>query len=188
MPSLRSTVASALAAPALLLCLTTPAAAAQAGTVKDGTYYIKDAASGRCLAGTRLETCGVDGTEWVLRNHGDGTVQFVRPGPTSRCLSMPRTPGYPAPVRMDACGSAVDQGRASTDAAADDAGASADAASAVPQGRAARADRWRIEGWPDGPVTVAHAYPPAGRLVVQGSAVRVSNNSSAMWVFQPVGA
>ncbi|MBP0456005.1 RICIN domain-containing protein [Streptomyces montanisoli] len=198
MPSVRSAVASALAAPALLLCLTTPAAAAQAGTVQDGTYYVKDVASGRCLAGTRLETCGVDGTEWVLRNHADGTVQFVRPGPDSRCLSMPRTLGYPAPVRVDACGSAPSQsasGEAGTDAAGDDAADdaavddnAADASGAVPTGRAERADRWRIEGWPDGPVTIAHAYPPAGRLVVQGSSVRVSNNSSAMWVFLPVDA
>ncbi|MCA1220909.1 hypothetical protein [Streptomyces sp. 8L] len=152
--------------------VTAGSAAAQNGIAGDIPYYIRDVATGRCIAGTRVATCGTDGTEWVLRDHGDGTVQFQQAGSAAqasepRCLTLPAMLSYPAAVRMSAC-----------DAAASSADAAPDAAG--------RADRWRIEGWVDSPVTIAHAYPPAGRLFVADSAVRVSNNSSAMWVLDPV--
>ncbi|WP_329457049.1 hypothetical protein [Streptomyces sp. NBC_01497] len=184
MSSVRSAVASALAAPVLVLLVsagpvaaqgeaaqadTAQAGSAQAGSAVDGTYYVRDALTGRCLAGAQVATCGTDGTAWSLRNHADGTVQFQESGSGRRCLALPVALTYPAAVRLNTCDAAL---------AADpspDAG-----------GRDAKADRWRIEGWVDGPVTIAHAYPPAGRLAVENSAVRVSNNSSVMWVLDPV--
>jgi hypothetical protein len=169
MSPVRSAVASALAAPVLLLLVSAGPAAAQAGAAEDGTYYVKDAATGRCLAGAQVATCGTDGTEWTLRNHGDGTVQFEQSGTARRCLSLPDALAYPAAVRMNTCDATL----------ATDPSLSA-------AGRAALADRWRIEGWVDGPVTIAHAYPPTGRLAIMAAAVQVSNNSSAMWVLDPV--
>ncbi|MEW2547000.1 hypothetical protein AB0910_14665 [Streptomyces sp. NPDC047002] len=216
--SVRPAVASALAAPLLLLTASAVPAAAQGGTAEDGTYYVKEAATGRCLAGARLATCGSEGTVWTVRNHGDGTVQFLQAGTERRCLALPATTAYPAAVRMDACDAApgapaspatpvtlpapVGTPTASASPAAapspsaapgaptaagpSQAGASASPSQAGASAAADPADRWRIEGWADGPATIAHAYPPAGRLAVQGSVVRVSNNSSAMWVLEPV--
>ncbi|GAA3756430.1 hypothetical protein [Streptomyces tremellae] len=219
--SVRPAVASALAAPLLLLTASAVPAAALGGTAEDGTYYVKEAATGRCLAGARLATCGSEGTVWTVRSHGDGTVQFLQAGTERRCLALPATTAYPAAVRMDACdaepgapaspaspatpvtlpapvgtpaataspaaaSSTSAAPGAPTVAAPSQAGASASPSQAGTPAAADPADRWRIEGWVDGPATIAHAYPPAGRLAVQGSVVRVSNNSSAMWVLEPV--
>ncbi|MCF3960400.1 hypothetical protein [Streptomyces fuscigenes] len=175
MSFVRPAVAAALAAPLLLLPAAArggtarPVATTLSGSAVDGAYYVKDAATGRCLAGDEVATCGSDGTEWSLRNHGDGTVQFQQAAAGSRCLTLPDALTYPADVLLRACDSTVLKDP------------SPDAAE-----RAALADRWRIEGWADGPVTIAHAYPPTGRLAIRGTAVQVSNNSSSVWVLNPV--
>ncbi|MET9655442.1 hypothetical protein [Streptomyces sp. NPDC006510] len=149
--SILSLAVSAVAA----VALATPAQAAD-----DGSYLIRDARTGACLAGEGLlgghiELCSPD-TVWGIRNQGDGLVRIVEPQAEGRCLALSPLRIYPPVVWVDECGNSP--------------------------------DLWSIQGREyEGRVAIALDRGEFGSLATQGSRVVVTHDGGPQWVLERVG-
>ncbi|MGW2110448.1 hypothetical protein [Streptomyces sp. NPDC001948] len=147
--SILSLAVSAVAA----VALATPAQAAA-----DGTYFIRDQSSGKCLAGGagplggHIEPCSPH-TTWDIRNQGDDLVRIVDPQSEYRCLALSPLRIYPPVVWVDRCGNSPDQ--------------------------------WSILGAVDGePVAIALGHGALGYLATQRDNVVVLPGDAPRWVLE----
>ncbi|MFI5771308.1 RICIN domain-containing protein [Streptomyces sp. NPDC051658] len=150
--SILSLAASAVA----VLALATPSQAAD-----DGAYFIRDARSGRCLAGGEgplgghVEPCN-PGTVWEIRNQGNGLARIVEARGEGRCLALSPIRIYPPVVWVDRCGS--------------------------------QPDEWSIQG-PDGgaPVAIALGRGELGYLTTEGDRAVILPDGRPQWFLQRLG-